>query len=86
MSDCKLPVSELLSYQCSMRWQDLTSMRDEDKRFCAGCQTIVHVVRTERDLRMAQAFGRCVANSLEPARPMLLGKVAPGPASFKRDR
>ena len=56
------------------------------------CQTIVHLVRTERDLGMAQGFGTCIAISLEPARPLLLRKVAPerrdtpDPDTFKRDR
>jgi hypothetical protein len=51
-----------LSYQCTQRWEALESLPDQPRmRFCGKCQSAVHLVERDSELRELARQGKCVA-------------------------
>jgi hypothetical protein len=51
-----------LSYQCIQRWEALEHLPDNPRvRFCGECQSAVHLVELDSELRELARQGKCVA-------------------------
>ncbi len=51
-----------LSYPCTQRWEALEHLPDNPRvRFCAKCQSAVHLVERKSELHELARQGKCVA-------------------------
>ncbi len=60
--------------QCSMHWDDLEIVENNDNRFCRGCDTLVEKVKNASDLRKVLKQRKCVAY-FEVEEPPLIGYI-----------
>ena len=57
-----------LAFECPRRWRQLAPIADQPSvRYCADCDTSVHLCRTDAEYRQHRLEGHCVALELEGA-------------------
>lgn len=62
MADTEAIANCRFAFECTQRWRDLAPVRGHrDVRYCAACQTAVHLCVTAEEFRERTALGHCVA-------------------------